>query len=47
MFNDGVLLPNTEFGQMEIRGRAAEKRSAAIARVKRGLSWKAWADRSR
>jgi polyphosphate glucokinase len=28
---------------MEIRGRAAERRSAAIARVKRGLSWKAWA----
>ena len=43
VFNDGVLVPNTEFGQMEIRGRAAEKRSAAIARVRRGLSWKAWA----
>jgi polyphosphate glucokinase len=43
VFNDGVLLANTEFGQMEIRGRAAERRSAAIARVKRGLSWKAWA----
>jgi len=42
VFNDGVLLANTEFGQMEIRGRAAERRSAAIARVKRGLSWKAW-----
>ena len=43
VFNDGVLFANTEFGQMEIRGRPAEKRSAAIARVKRGLSWKAWA----
>ncbi len=43
LFNDGVLVPNTEFGQMEIRGRAAEKRSAAAARVRRGLSWKAWA----
>jgi polyphosphate glucokinase len=42
-FNDGVLVPNTEFGQMEIRGRPAEKRSAAAARVRRGLSWKAWA----
>jgi len=42
-FNDGVLVPNTEFGQMEIRGRPAEKRSAAAARIKRGLSWKAWA----
>jgi polyphosphate glucokinase len=28
---------------MEIRGRAAERRSAAAARVRRGLSWKAWA----
>lgn len=42
VFVDGVLVPNTEFGQMEIRGRAAEKRSAAAARVRRGLSWKAW-----
>jgi polyphosphate glucokinase len=43
VFTNGVLVPNTEFGQMEIRGRAAEKRSAAVARVRRGLSWKAWA----
>jgi polyphosphate glucokinase len=43
VFVDGILVPNTEFGQMEIRGRAAEKRSAAVARVRRGLSWKAWA----
>jgi polyphosphate glucokinase len=42
VFNDGKLMPNTEFGQMEIRGRAAERRSAAAARVRRGLSWKAW-----
>jgi polyphosphate glucokinase len=43
VFIDGTLVPNTEFGQMEIRGRAAERRSAAAARVRRGLSWKAWA----
>jgi len=43
VFVDGKLVPNTEFGQMEIRGRPAERRSAAAARVKRGLSWKAWA----
>ena len=42
-FVDGVLVPNTEFGQMEIRGRAAERRSASAARVRKGLSWKAWA----
>jgi polyphosphate glucokinase len=28
---------------MEIRGRPAERRSAAAARLRRGLSWKAWA----
>jgi polyphosphate glucokinase len=43
MFNDGILVPNTELGHMEIRGRDAEKRSAAVARTRRGLSWKAWA----
>jgi len=42
MFNDGVLVPNTELGHMEIRGRDAERRSAAVARTRRGLSWKAW-----
>jgi polyphosphate glucokinase len=43
VFIDGKLVPNTEFGQMEIRGRPAERRSASVARTKRGLSWKAWA----
>jgi Transcriptional regulator/sugar kinase len=43
VFVDGKLVPNTEFGQMEIRGRLAERRSAAVARIRRGLSWKAWA----
>jgi len=42
VFNDGVLVPNTEFGHLEIRGREAEKRSASVSRTKRGLSWKAW-----
>jgi polyphosphate glucokinase len=43
LFVDGKLVPNTELGHMEIRGRDAERRSAAAARVRRGLSWKAWA----
>jgi polyphosphate glucokinase len=42
LFIDGTLVPNTELGHMEIRGRDAERRSAAAARVRRGLSWKAW-----
>jgi polyphosphate glucokinase len=43
VFVDGTLVPNTEFGQMEIRGRPAERRSASAAKVRKGLGWKAWA----
>ena len=43
IFNDGVLVPNSELGHMEIRGRDAERRSAAAARIRRGESWKYWA----
>ena len=43
LFYNGMLIPNLELGHMEIRGRDAERRSAASARLKRSLSWKAWA----
>lgn len=43
LFYDGMLVPNLELGHMEIRGRDAERRSAAAARLKRAISWKAWA----
>jgi polyphosphate glucokinase len=43
VFLDGSLVPNTEFGQMEVGGRPAERRSSSAARTRRGLSWKAWA----
>ena len=43
LFYNGMLVPNLELGHMEIRGRDAERRSAAVARIKRGISWKAWA----
>ncbi len=43
LFYNGTLVPNLELGHMEIRGRDAERRSAAVARIRRGLSWKAWA----
>lgn len=42
LFYNGMLVPNLELGHMEIRGRDAERRSAASARTRRGLSWKAW-----
>ncbi len=43
LFWNGMLVPNLELGHMEIRGRDAERRSAAAARIRRGISWKAWA----
>jgi polyphosphate glucokinase len=43
LFNDGRLVPNTELGHMEVGGHDAERRSAAAARTRRGLSWKDWA----
>ncbi|MCA9830108.1 MAG: ROK family protein [Dehalococcoidia bacterium] len=41
----GHLLPNSELGHIEIRGKDAEKRAAASVRVRKGLSWKAWSRR--
>jgi polyphosphate glucokinase len=42
LFVDGVLVPNTEFGQMEVNGKRAEERAAARIRKERDLSWKRW-----
>jgi polyphosphate glucokinase len=44
IFVDGRLVPNTELGHMEVGGKDAERRSSANARVRRSLSWKAWAE---
>jgi len=40
---DGQLVPNTEFGHIEIKGRDAEHQLSGVARERRGLRWKAWA----
>jgi polyphosphate glucokinase len=45
LFSDGVLVPNTEFGHIEIRGKDAEKRASEQARAARDLSWGDWAGR--
>jgi polyphosphate glucokinase len=42
LFRDGVLLPNTELGHLQVRGKDAERRAAASKRVSKGLSWNAW-----
>ena len=43
VFADGRLLPNTELGHLELKGRDAEERVAESARDRLGLSWQAWA----
>jgi polyphosphate glucokinase len=45
LFIDGILVPNTEFGHIEIRGREAEKRAAESVREEQDLSWGKWAGR--
>jgi polyphosphate glucokinase len=45
LFTDGVLVPNTEFGHIEIRGKDAERRASELAREEHDLSWGAWAGR--
>lgn len=45
IFVDGRLLPNTEFGHMEIRGKDAEHRAADRVRTEKELSWEKWAER--
>jgi polyphosphate glucokinase len=43
LFVDGRLLPNTELGHIEIRGKDAERRASDAARERKGLSWRRWA----
>jgi polyphosphate glucokinase len=42
MFMDGDLVPNTELGHLELRGKEAEKRASEIVRETKRLSWKKW-----
>ncbi|CAM2914916.1 polyphosphate--glucose phosphotransferase [Prescottella defluvii] len=43
VLHDGVLLPNTEFGHMEVDGMEAEHRAASSVKDTRDLSYKEWA----
>jgi polyphosphate glucokinase len=45
IFTGGQLLPNTEFGHMQIRGKDAEKRASDAVRQEKKLTWKLWAKR--
>ena len=45
LFIDGRLVPNTEFGHIEVDGRDGERKASAAARDRDGLSWHEWAKR--
>jgi polyphosphate glucokinase len=45
LFIDGTLVPNTEFGHIEVRGKDAEKRASELVREEHDLSWGKWAGR--
>jgi polyphosphate glucokinase len=45
IFNGGHLVPNTEFGHMEIRGMEAEQRASARVRTAEHLAWPRWSER--
>lgn len=45
LFLDGRLVPNTELGHLELRGKDAELRASDRARQQKELSWKKWAAR--
>jgi polyphosphate glucokinase len=45
LFTDGVLVRNTEFGHIEIRGKDAEKRAAESAKLEHDWGWKDWTER--
>ncbi len=44
LFIDGKLVPNTEFGHLQVAGREAELRASGRAKVDQHLSWDAWAE---
>ncbi|MFU8946858.1 polyphosphate--glucose phosphotransferase [Mycetocola zhadangensis] len=45
ILHNGVLVPNAEFGHLEIDGVDAETRASNSAREREGLSWKEWSKR--
>ncbi|PPS77811.1 MULTISPECIES: polyphosphate--glucose phosphotransferase [Streptomyces] len=43
VFSDGVLVPNTELGHLELDGHDAEKRASSKAREDHDMTWEHWA----
>jgi len=45
LFSGGSLVPNTELGHVEIRGKDAESRASERGKQEHGWGWKDWAQR--
>jgi polyphosphate glucokinase len=45
VFHDGILLPSTELGHIQVNGHDAESRASAAAREREELTWEKWAKR--
>ncbi|MEU4655348.1 polyphosphate--glucose phosphotransferase [Streptomyces sp. NPDC023723] len=45
VFADGVLVPNTELGHLELDGHEAEKRASSKVKDDHDMSWEHWAHR--
>jgi polyphosphate glucokinase len=44
LFVDGRLVPNTEFGHLQVLGDEAELRASGRAKVEQHMGWSAWAE---
>jgi polyphosphate glucokinase len=47
LFHDGLLVPNTEFGHLELNGHEAEHHASGNVREEHELTWEQWAHRVR
>jgi polyphosphate glucokinase len=45
LFTDGTLVPNTEFGHIQVDGEDGERRASAAARDREDLNYPDWAQR--
>lgn len=43
VIHNGTLIPNTEFGHLEVGGKEAEQRAASSVKEKKGWSYEKWA----
>ena len=44
LFVNGKLVPNTEFGHLQVGAREAELRASGRAKIDQNLDWDGWAD---